>query len=131
MFWYWNYWIWINCKVNLNKIIFFFIFHISIIEIAAVEIIDGERTGFTFSSYIKPEEPYEISPFAFECHMITKSRLQSCPSTLKILTNFLKFIEGATLVAHNASFDIRMINQELIKCNLKPVIKQKYFCTMK
>lgn len=92
---------------------------------------DGERTGFTFSSYINPEEPFEISPFAFECHMITKTKLLAYPSTEKILTNFLKFVDGCTLVAHNAAFDIRMLNQEMNKYNLETHASHKYFCTMK
>ena len=33
----------------------------------------------------------------------------------RVLRSFLKFVGDSTLIAHNASFDIRMINQELAR----------------
>ena len=50
-----------------------------------------------------------------------------------MLENFLRFLGDSYMVAHNAKFDLRMINNEIKKyLPLVPLIKEeKTICTMK
>lgn len=81
-----------------------------IIEIGAVEIIDRKLTGKHFHVYIKPDR--EIDPEAIAVHGITDEFLVDKPEYKKIHQEFLAFIQGAELVAHNASFDVGFMDYE-------------------
>jgi DNA polymerase III epsilon subunit-like protein len=55
----------------------------SIIEIGAVEIVDGVRTGFLYQSYAKPTS--EIHPMSYEAHQLTAEFLADSPSIETVL----------------------------------------------
>ena len=59
--------------------------------------------------------------FASEVHGITIDQLVDKPVFADIADNFLHFISDATLVIHNASFDMGFINAELSRLQ-KPAI---------
>lgn len=82
-----------------------------IIEIGAVEIINRRLTGRHFHVYIKPDR--EIDPEAINVHGITDAFISDKPVYAQIHQELLEFINGAELVAHNASFDVGFMNQEL------------------
>lgn len=77
-----------------------------IIEIGGVEIIDGIRTGAIFQSYICPT--VQVSSFASEVHGLTNLKLTSALPAKVIIPSFLSWVGTSQLVAHNASFDMRM-----------------------
>ncbi len=81
-----------------------------IIEIGAVEIVDRKLTGRHFHVYIKPDR--EIDPEAIEVHGITDEFLQDKPDYKDVHDEFLAFISGAELVAHNALFDVGFMDHE-------------------
>lgn len=81
-----------------------------IIEIGAVEIIDRKLTGKHFHVYIKPDR--EIQSDAIEVHGITDEFLKDKPQYQEIHQEFIDFIQGAELVAHNAPFDTSFMNYE-------------------
>ena len=81
-----------------------------IIEIGAVEIMNRKLTGKHFHVYIKPDR--EVDPEAIAVHGITDEFLADKPSYNEIHQDFVDFIHGAELVAHNAPFDVGFINQE-------------------
>ncbi|KLN66976.1 MULTISPECIES: DNA polymerase III subunit epsilon [Vibrio] len=81
-----------------------------IIEIGAVEIINRKLTGRHFHVYIKPDR--EIQPDAVEVHGITDEFLVDKPEYQDVHNEFLEFIKGAELVAHNASFDVGFMDHE-------------------
>lgn len=81
-----------------------------IIEIGAVEIIDRKLTGKHFHVYIKPDR--EIDPEAIAVHGITDEFLVDKPDYKQVHQEFLEFIDGAELVAHNASFDVSFMDYE-------------------
>jgi DNA polymerase-3 subunit epsilon len=81
-----------------------------IIEIGAVEIIDRKLTGRHFHVYIKPDR--EIQPDAIAVHGITDEFLQDKPEYKDVHQEFLAFIDGAELVAHNAPFDVGFMDNE-------------------
>ncbi|WIH19999.1 DNA polymerase III subunit epsilon [Photobacterium damselae] len=88
-----------------------------IIEIGAVEIINRKLTGNTFHVYIKPDRA--IDPEAIEVHGITDEFLVGKPTYAEIHQEFMDFIQGAELVAHNAPFDIGFMDYEFRKIGLK------------
>ncbi|ARR49988.1 DNA polymerase III subunit epsilon [Photobacterium damselae subsp. damselae] len=87
-----------------------------IIEIGAVEIINRKLTGNTFHVYIKPDRA--IDPEAIEVHGITDEFLVGKPTYAEIHQEFMDFIQGAELVAHNAPFDIGFMDYEFRKLGL-------------
>jgi DNA polymerase-3 subunit epsilon len=64
-----------------------------------------------YHQYCNPLMP--VSPEAYKVHGLSDVFLRGKPTFKRIHNRFLSFIEGARLVAHNAAFDIAMINEEL------------------
>jgi len=81
-----------------------------IIEIAAIEIVNRRPTNNSFHFYLNPDR--EIDPAAQEVHGITLDFLQDKPKFTEIASDFIKFIKDATLIIHNAPFDVGFINME-------------------
>ncbi len=82
-----------------------------IIEIGCIELIDRKITGTTFHRYLNPQR--EIDDEALAVHKITKDFLLDKPIFSDILADFLEFINGAEIIAHNAPFDVGFINYEI------------------
>lgn len=82
-----------------------------IVEIGAVELFNHMPTGKTYHQYINPERamPQE----AFAVHGLGDDFLRDKPVFARIAQEFLDFIGEATLVIHNASFDMKFLNAEL------------------
>jgi DNA polymerase-3 subunit epsilon len=81
-----------------------------IIEIGCVEVIDRRLTGKTFHQYINPERV--VDDGAIEVHGITNEFLADKPLFEAIYDEFIRFVDGAELVIHNAPFDVGFINHE-------------------
>ena len=81
-----------------------------IIEIGAVEILNREITGSEFHKYVQPNRTVGDS---VNIHAITDKFLINKPQFEQISDGLLSFIEGATLVIHNAPFDLGFLNNEL------------------
>lgn len=96
-----------------------------IIEIGCVEIIDGVITGKKFHSYLNPGR--KIDEAAINIHGIKDGFLKDKPNFIDIVDDFLNFIDGATLIIHNAAFDISFLDKEfkLLPKNKRP--RQKFF----
>jgi DNA polymerase-3 subunit epsilon len=98
-----------------------------IIEIGAVEIVNRKLTGRHFHVYIKPDR--EIDPEAIDVHGITDEFLLDKPEYRQIHQEFIEFIDGAELVAHNAYFDVGFMDHEFER--LDPNIgKTEQYCTI-
>ena len=83
-----------------------------IVEIGALELDeDNCPTGQTFHTYINPE--CEVSEEAIKIHGLTNNFLKDCPTFNEIKDDFLRFIEGKTLIGHHLPFDINFLNNEL------------------
>jgi len=79
-----------------------------IIEIGAVRIEQGSVAG-RFSSFVNPQRPI---PYRIESLTgINDSMVMNADTIEVVLPRFLEFITGATLVAHNASFDMGFIRK--------------------
>ena len=79
-------------------------------ELGAVEIINRKLTGRHFHVYLKPDRA--IQPDAIEVHGITDEFLVDKPEYRDVHQEFLAFIQGAELVAHNAPFDTGFMDHE-------------------
>ncbi|MBX3596573.1 MAG: DNA polymerase III subunit epsilon [Rhizobiaceae bacterium] len=91
-----------------------------VIEIGAIEIVNRFPTGRVFHEYIHPDGR-EIHPDAEAVHGISLASLTGKPVFAAIADKFLEFIEGAKLVAHNATFDMNFINAEFARLGFPPV----------
>ncbi|MBE7090187.1 MAG: hypothetical protein E7362_05225 [Clostridiales bacterium] len=79
-----------------------------ITEIGAVKIINGKITE-QFTTLVKPD--YTISEEITKLTGITTEMVKDSPSISAVIPDFIKFIDGATLVAHNAEFDTKFIKR--------------------
>lgn len=91
-----------------------------IIEIGAVELINRFSTGRRFHVFINPDGKM-IHPDAEKVHGISMTQLADKPVFADIADAFLDFIDGAKLVAHNASFDTDFVNAEFARLELPPI----------
>ena len=82
-----------------------------VIEIGAVLLNDRKKSEDNFHSYLNPSRL--IDEEASKVHGITNQDLEDKPSFDEIAEEFINFIEGATLVIHNAPFDLGFLNNEL------------------
>ena len=81
-----------------------------IIEVGAVQILNREITNTEFHKYVQPNKPVGDS---VNIHGITDKFLINKPQFDKISNDLLSFIKGATLIIHNAPFDLGFLNNEL------------------
>lgn len=82
-----------------------------IVEIGCLELENHIPTGRTLHHYINPER--EVDQGAFEVHGLSTEFLKDFPTFGQLADEILEFLGDATLVIHNAPFDMRFINAEL------------------
>jgi len=100
-----------------------------IIEIGCVEMEKRFLTGRHFHVYINPDGR-KIHPDALAIHGISDEQLADKPKFTDIAQDFLEFIDGAKLVAHNAMFDMGFINAELIRSGFEPIANDRVVDTL-
>lgn len=93
-----------------------------IIEVGAVEVL-GRRLGAEWRSYCNPEGR-SSHPEALKVHGLQDDFLAEQPTFAQVRQEFLDFIRGATLVIHNASFDLGFLDAELARCGKYPPLEQ-------
>ena len=91
-----------------------------IIEVGAVQILDREITSTEFHTYVQPNRKVGES---VNIHGITDKFLINKPQFNQISDDLLSFIKGATLVIHNAPFDLGFLNNELKIIGIKETIE--------
>jgi DNA polymerase-3 subunit epsilon len=90
-----------------------------LIEIGAVELENRFLTGRNFHVYLNPEGR-AVHPDAQRIHGIEDKFLADKPTFREIADRFLEFIGEATVVAHNAAFDMGFLNAELSRLGAEP-----------
>ena len=91
-----------------------------IIEVGAVQILDREITELEFHRYLQPNRNVGES---VNIHGISDKFLKDKPPFREIAEDFIAFVEGATLVIHNAPFDLGFLNNELRLIGFKKKIE--------
>ncbi len=85
-----------------------------IAEVALVEYVGGYPTGRTFHRYCNPGRP--MPDDAFKVHGLSTEFLAGFPPFSAMVGELLDFTAGATVVFHNAPFDIAFLAAELKRC---------------
>jgi DNA polymerase III subunit epsilon len=99
-----------------------------IVEIGCVELLNAIPTGETFHAYIDPGR--DMPEDAFRVHGISAGFLAGKPVFAKVAADFLKFADGAKIVAHNAEFDVRFLNAELALLGIAPIASDRVIDTL-
>jgi len=87
-----------------------------IIQISAIEIIDG-KVGKVFDKYLNTDK--DLSP-SQHIHNISKTDLENLASPKKeSLKEFIDFVKGDILIAHNIIYDISILNNNLKRENIQ------------
>jgi len=90
-----------------------------IVEIGCVEIVNRTATGNNLHIYLNPDR--DSDPEALAVHGLTTEFLSDKPRFAEIADEFVTFIQGAELIAHNAAFDVKFFNAELAKVGRGPI----------
>ncbi len=81
------------------------------VEIGAIAVHNREVSDEVFHRYINPQR--DIPQEVVRIHGIDNARVKDEPGFADIAEEFLAFIDGATLVIHNAAFDLNFLMYEL------------------
>jgi len=87
-----------------------------VIEVAALELINGLPTGRHFHALIHPGR--DIPEEATRIHGLTEAHLRNKPMFGVIAADLLAFLEDGHLVAHNAPFDFAFLDAEFARSGL-------------
>lgn len=103
-----------------------------VIEFACIEMVGGKLTGREYQSYFRVRK--RSSPGAFKAHGITVEFLQDKPRFKDQAETIADFLRGATLVAHNASFDVDFLDTEFGRANADVTVSdlaKEIVCTVR
>jgi DNA polymerase-3 subunit epsilon len=89
-----------------------------VIEIGCVELVQRRPTGRTFHHYLNPDRA--IDEGARAVTGISDDFLLDKPRFVEIAADFLEFIDGAEIIAHNAAFDMGFLDAELARAGIEP-----------
>lgn len=94
-----------------------------IIELALVEMLDGELTGRCISRFINPERASH--PDALRIHGVPDEFLVYCPRFADVANEVLEFIQGADkLVVMTVDFQLTFLKNEIDR--LEPDLKSRF-----
>ncbi|MBL8310295.1 MAG: DNA polymerase III subunit epsilon [Burkholderiales bacterium] len=90
-----------------------------IIEIACVEAIGREVSGRHLHHYLDPER--EVDAGATAVHGFSWDDLRGKPKFAAIVEELMAFLRDATVIIHNAPFDVSFLDQELARLRKPPI----------
>ncbi len=93
----------------------------------AIYIFDGNNITDRFISLVNPERP--IHWYVQKLTGINNKMLRRAPKFYEIAKQIIEITEGAVLVAHNASFDYRVLKKEFDRLGYK--FERPTLCTVK
>ncbi len=99
-----------------------------IVEIGCVELMNHVPTGRTYHQYINPER--SMPQEAFEVHGLGDEFLADKPKFAAIADAFLEFIADDKLVIHNAAFDMKFLNAELVRAKRRELARDRAIDTL-
>jgi len=87
---------------------------------------DGHEVVDQFISLVNPEIP--IQPFVVKLTGINNAMLRSAPKFYEVAKRIIEITEGCIVVAHNASFDYRILKTEFKRLGFD--FKKETLCTV-
>ena len=87
---------------------------------------DGHEVVDQFISLVNPEKP--IQPFVVKLTGINNAMLRSAPKFYEVAKRIIEITEGCIVVAHNASFDYRILQTEFRRLGFD--FKKPTLCTV-
>lgn len=81
-----------------------------VIELGCIEMEERRRTGGKLHFYFNPERA--VDEGARQVHGISDEFLADKPRFAEKIAEFLDFVKGAEVIAHNASFDVGFLDAE-------------------
>jgi DNA polymerase III subunit epsilon len=99
-----------------------------VVEIGAVELINHIPSGKTFHYYIDPER--DMPSDAEAIHGLSTQFLKGKPLFSAIAQEFIAFIGEASLVIHNAAFDVGFLNAEFARVSQPSILPERVVDTL-
>jgi DNA polymerase-3 subunit epsilon len=90
-----------------------------VIEIAAIELVNLIPTGQTYHVVLDPER--DVPEESTRIHGFTAEMLRGKPRFVEVVQEFLGFLGGDPIVAHNAPFDFGFLDGELKRVGSPPL----------
>ena len=87
---------------------------------------DGHEVIDQFIRLVNPEKP--IQPFVVKLTGINNAMLRSAPKFFEVAKRIIEITEGCVIVAHNASFDYRILKTEFRRLGYD--FKKQTLCTV-
>jgi len=96
-----------------------------IVEIACVEMIEGQLTGREFHHLVNPQRP--VPPVAVEIHGIDDAMLQCKPTFAEMSAQLIDFVADGKAVMHHAPFDTAFFADEFkrIGAEFSPLVRRE------
>lgn len=90
-----------------------------LVEIGCVELINHIPSGRHYHVYLNPQR--SMPEEAFRVHGLSEEFLADKPLFKAVAGDFIDFIGDATLIIHNAPFDMGFLNAELERAGHRPL----------
>lgn len=87
---------------------------------------DGHEVVDQFISLVNPEKP--IQPFVVKLTGINNAMLRSAPKFYEVAKRIIEMTEGCIVVAHNSSFDYRILQTEFRRLGFR--FQRQTLCTV-
>ncbi len=84
-----------------------------VIEIGCVELINRVPSGNNLHIYLNPDR--DSDPEALNVHGLTTEFLSDKPRFHDVAERLVAYLDGAELIIHNASFDVKFLDSELAR----------------
>ncbi len=99
-----------------------------IVEIGCVELVNHIPSGRVFHRYLNPERTMPAE--AARIHGLDDAFLADKPLFAAIADELSEFLGEATLIAHNAEFDLGFLNAELARSGRQPLAADRLVDTL-
>lgn len=99
-----------------------------VLEIGCVEVVGRRLSGRNFHIYLQPDRDSDEG--AIGVHGITSEFLRDKPRFAEVADEFYEYIRGATLVIHNAAFDVGFLNNEFALLGQADRADLSQYCTI-
>ena len=85
-----------------------------LVEVGCVEIVNRQLTGNDYHTYCCPER--DMPEEAYQVHGLSEAFLSDKPLFKTIAADLMDYLQGATLIIHNAAFDLGFLDKEFELC---------------